>query len=591
MFDVHSAPPPQAVCPVRRSDLEVAANIASTILEGFDKHYRMFREISARAKDCFERGEWTSGREAARARIKMYDERVLEAVESVLQRYPFATDEALWPHIKLTYIGLLYSHLQPELAETFFNSVACRLLHRRYYRSEFIFWRPAVSTEHIEGDAPTYRCYYPGPSRLRGTLQTILTDFGLANPFEDLRRDILYLLRAVRSRFPNPGPPHPNFQIQVLRSLFYRNKAAYVIGRAINGHTEHPFVIPILQNGRGELYVDALVMDLEHIAVLFSFAHAYFMVEMEVPSAYVEFLHAMLPKKPKAELYAMLGLQKHGKTLFYRDLAHHLKHSTDKFKTAPGVRGMVMLVFTLPSYPYVFKLIRDYFEPPKDLDRKTVEEKYLLVKLHDRVGRLADTLEYSHVALPLERFEPELIEDLKRYAASSVQIENGSVVIKHLYIERRMIPLNMYLQDADDRQMRHAIEEYGKAIKELAGVNIFPGDMLLKNFGITRNRRVVFYDYDEICYLTECNFRHIPEPRTIEEELAAEPWYTVDPNDIFPEQFATFLFPPGRAREFFLEYHGDLAQARFWAEKQDRIRAGVQEDVFPYPQSIRFARE
>jgi isocitrate dehydrogenase kinase/phosphatase len=587
---VHAPERPSALHSLRGSDRDAAASIAETILGGFNKHYRLFREISARAKGFFEAADWSQAREAARARIKMYDERVAECVEKVLERYPCAAGEALWPQIKVAYIALLYSHRQPELAETFFNSVACRVLHRRYFRNEFIFWRPAVATEHIEGDAPTYRCHYPGRDRLGATLQAILTGFGLANSFEDLRRDVRTLLRAIRSRFPASEPLHPNFQLQVLRSLFFRNKAAYVIGRAINGHAEYPFVIPLLQNARGELYVDALVMEPEHIGVLFSFAHTYFMVDMEVPSAYVEFLHALLPKKPKAEIYTMLGLQKHGKTVFYRDLAHHLKHSTDRFVTAPGVRGMVMLVFTLPSYPYVFKLIRDYFDPPKELDRSTVESKYLLVKFHDRVGRLADTLEYSNVVLPLERFEPELLADLQRYAASSVQIEEGNVVIGHLYIERRMIPLDMYLEKADDEQMRHAIDEYGRAIKDLAGADIFPGDLLLKNFGVTRNRRVVFYDYDEICYLTQCRFRRFPTPHSFEEEMSAEPWYTVEPNDIFPEQFVTFLFPPGRARELFLEHHGDLADAAYWCKRQERIRAGILEDVFPYPQTIRFHR-
>ena len=510
----------------------------------------------------------------------MYDRRVEEAVRSVLDRFPEAElDESLWPAIKLAYIPLLHEHKQPECAETFYNSVACAVLHRRYYRNEFIFWRPAVATEHLEGDEPAYRSYYPLKGGLRTALRAILGSYGLAVPWEDLRRDVRSIVRALRARFPRPARARPNLQIQVLGSLFFRNKAAYVIGKAINGNQEVPFAVPILHNGRGGIYCDALLMDADPLIILFSFARAYFFVDMEVPAAYVSFLRQLMPKKPRAEMYMAVGLAKQGKTLFYRDLFYHLKHSSDNFVVAPGIKGMVMLVFTLPSFPYVFKVIRDRFAPPKDVTPQTVKDKYLLVKYHDRVGRLADTLEYSLVALPLERFDPKVLEELKAEAASNVEFEDDKVVIKHVYIERRMQPLNLYLdeagKDGDVERLRRALWEYGYAIKELAGAGIFPGDMLLKNFGVTRHGRVVFYDYDEIADMIECNFRRIPPPRSLEDEMSAEPYYAIGPHDIFPEQFAHFLVNDPQAREIFLERHADLMKPEFWAGKQERLRADV----------------
>jgi isocitrate dehydrogenase kinase/phosphatase len=289
-----------------------------------------------------------------------------------------------------------------------------------------------------------------------------------------------------------------------------------------------------------------------------------------------------------------VGLAKQGKTLFYRDLHYHLKHSTDRFTTAPGIKGMVMLVFTLPSFPYVFKLIRDRFAPPKDIDRQTVMDKYLLVKLHDRVGRMADTLEYSRVALPLERFDEALVAELERECASIVEFDGDKLVLGHVYIERRMQPLNLHIEElrrnGDEERLRGALRDYGNAIKELAGAGIFPGDMLLKNFGVTRHDRVVFYDYDEIAPLTELNFRRIPPPSSYEEELAAEPYWSIGAADVFPEQFERFLVANARARAIFLESHRDLLDPQFWAGKQARVREGVLEDVFPYPEEIRFAR-
>jgi isocitrate dehydrogenase kinase/phosphatase len=574
-----------------------AAEIARAILSGFDRHYRLFRQAAARAKNLFEQADWRALRELARERIAMYDTRVQEGVDSVLARFPEAeTDESLWPSIKLAYIPLLHEHRQPECAETFFNSVACQILHRRYYRNEFIFWRPAVATEHLEGDEPAYRSYYPrkGASGLRTTLAAIVRDFKLANPFEDLRRDLRSVIRALRTHFPRPARARPSLQIQVLGSLFFRNKAAYILGKAMNGNVELPFAVPILQNERRELYLDTLLVDQDQLVVLFSFAHAYFFVDMEVPAAYVSFLRTLMPKKPRAETYMSIGLHKQGKTVFYRDLFYHLRHSSDNFTVAPGIKGMVMLVFTLPSFPYVFKVIRDHFAPPKDMDRATVKQKYLLVKYHDRVGRLADTLEYSLVALPLERFDPALLEELKAEAASNIEFEGDTIVIKHVYIERRMQPLNLYLAEAaydgDTARFEGALIEYGNAIKDLAGANIFPGDMLLKNFGVTRNNRVVFYDYDEIAYMTDCNFRAIPPPTSYEDEVSAEPYWSVGANDVFPEQFERFLVSDPRAREVFLARHADLSAPQFWLGKQQRIRAGLQDDIFPYPESARFKR-
>ena len=586
---------PAKVVAIHATRHERASEVAHAILAGFDRHYRLFREASARAKTLFERADWATLRVLARERIQMYDQRVLEAVDEVRARFPEAErDESLWPAIKLAYIPLLHEHRQPECAETFYNSVACAVLHRRYYRNEFIFWRPAVATEHLEGDELAYRSYYPLRKGLRRTLAAIVRGFGLANPWEALHRDLRSVLRAARARFPRPTRARPSLQIQVLGSLFFRNKAAYAVGKIVNGSEEVPFAVPILQNERGELYLDALLLDADQLIILFSFARAYFFVDMEVPAAYVSFLRQLMPRKPRAEMYMCVGLAKQGKTMFYRDLFYHLKHSSDNFVVAPGIKGMVMLVFTLPSFPYVFKVIRDRFAPPKEMDRQTVKDKYQLVKYHDRVGRLADTLEYSLVALPLERFDAALLEELKSEAASNIEIEGDRIVIKHVYIERRMQPLNLYLAEAgadnDAARVRQALHEYGYAIKELAGAGIFPGDMLLKNFGVTRHNRVVFYDYDEIAYMIECNFRRIPPPRSIEDEMSAEPYFSVGPHDVFPEQFARFLVSDPQAREVFLERHADLMEPEFWAGKQARIRAGVQEDVYPYPEDIRFVR-
>jgi isocitrate dehydrogenase kinase/phosphatase len=314
------------------------------------------------------------------------------------------------------------------------------------------------------------------------------------------------------------------------------------------------------------------------------------MVQTDAPSTLVEFIQSLIPLKDSAEIYNSIGFNKHGKTEFYRHFTKHLQQSSDKFILAPGIKGMVMSVFTLPSYNVVFKLIKDNFDPPKQSTKTQVKEKYKLVSRHDRVGRLADTHEFENFVFEKSRFSDELLEELLKVAPSIIQIEGDKVTIQHLYIERRMIPLNIYLQKASLAEAREAVEEYGNAIKQLAAANIFPGDMLLKNFGVTRHRRVIFYDYDEICFLTDCNFRTIPEPRTYEEEMSSEPWYHVGVNDIFPEEFRSFLIGRIEVRDIFFEIHAEIFEPKFWQNLQKRIREGEVLDVFPYRQKSRLKK-
>ena len=581
------------------------AAIARAVLAGFDRHYGLFRYNAQQAKARFERGDWHGIRRLASERIAFYDQRVREAAARIEHEFGAisgldgsgsaalqdpagagAAQDPLWQQVRREYVALLAEHRQPELAETFFNSVCAKILHRSYFHNAFIFVRPAVATDYLDSEPPSYRVYYPLAEGWEPALRRMIVDLGFACPFVDVGRDLDLVLQTLEAQVLDDEAPAVDCQLQVLRGLFFRNKGAYLIGRVVNDSELIPFAIPILRDSQGRLYLDALLVGSDRIEALFNFSRAYFMVDMDVPSAYVRFLKTLMPTKPESELYTMLGLAKQGKTLFYRDLLQHLHNSHDRFILAPGIRGLVMLVFTLPSFPYVFKLIRD--KRGKDVSREHIEERYQLVKFHDRVGRMADTWEYSDVPFPKSRVDPLLMQELLDSAPSMIEDDGDAIVIRHLYIERRMVPLNLHLERADDDERERAVVEYGQAIKEMVAANIFPGDMLYKNFGVTRQGRVVFYDYDEIAYLTDCNFRRIPEPRTPEDEMASEPWYPVAPNDVFPEEFGTFLLGDPRVRKAFMAHHADLLDPEYWQLRQRRVRAGLLEDVFPYPDALRF---
>ena len=609
-----------------RLDSSVAYDIARAMMDGFNRHYQLFRTESARAKHRFETADWHGQQRAQRERIEFYDLRVKEYSRRLEREFKAGEQSmGVWQQVKLHYIGLLVNHHQPELAETFFNSVTTKILHRSYFQNDFIFVRPAVSTEYIENDEsekrPTYRCYYPTRETLRDVLVRMVQDFDLQRPFDNLEHYCGLVQQSMMARLGDTTL-RANFQIQVLTGLFFRNKGCYIIGKLVNGFNALPFALPILHTRASEaeddsadktsLAIDAVLFGEDDLLLLFSFARAYFMVDMEIPSAYVQFLRSMMPRKPRNEIYNALGLAKQGKTLFYRDFLFHLRHSTDQFRIAPGIKGMVMLVFDLPSFPYVFKVIKDYYPPQKDTTREQIKAKYLLVKQHDRVGRMADTLEYSEVGFPRDRFSEDLIVELEKFAPSQLEISDRDgdgkveVIINHVYIERRMIPLNIYLQEAFDagganaadnspaaaraaERIQRGVVEYGNAIKDLVSANIFPGDMLWKNFGITRHGKVVFYDYDEIEYITDCNFRKVPAPRNEEEEMSGEIWYSVGPKDVFPETFGPFLLGNPVVRRIFMQHHADLLEASFWQAHKDRILAGHVHDVFPYEKEKRFA--
>ncbi|MGX5915129.1 bifunctional isocitrate dehydrogenase kinase/phosphatase [Aliidiomarina sp. Khilg15.8] len=569
--------------------MDDAQRIAHQILQGFQHHYRLFQAITAEADQRFVGRDWQGVQQAARARISFYDERVVECVDALQAGANCQTlDAALWTRVKQQYTDYLSFHPQAELAETFYNSVFCKLFHRRYFHNRFIYVETTIEDRIPVPVAAEYRSYFPVQDGIYATLQSVVEDMAFAAPFANLRRDLSLLVNAFTAQTSEHQLSAHQLRLDVLRHPFYRNKAAYLVGRIVTQRQQYPFIVPVLINADGELYLDALITDRHQLSIIFSFARAYFMVRSAAPSALVRFLQTLMPHKTLAELYAAVGLHKQGKTEFYREWLAHLARSDDKLIAAPGVRGLVMMVFTLPSFPYVFKVIRDKFGSSKEFGRETVLSRYQLVKRHDRVGRMADTIEYSDVALPRARFSADLLEELQRVAGSSVELDDDQVVIRHLYIERRMTPLNLYLEYASAAETRTIIDDYGHALKAMIGANIFPGDMLLKNFGVTRSKRVVFYDYDEVQYLTDMNFREIPKARNLEDSLADEPWYSVAPNDVFPQQLTTYVFPRANLRALFCELHPQLLDPAYWREQQDRIRAGELADIFPYPPAVRF---
>ncbi len=565
----------------------LALLIAQTILQGFDAQYGRFLEVTAGAQQRFEQADWHAVQQAMKQRIHLYDHHVGLVVEQLRcitdSQHP---DADFLLEVKAHYTQLLPDYPRFEIAESFFNSVYCRLFDHRSLSPERLFIFSSQPERRFRTiPRPLAKAFWPERG-WEALLTKVLSDLPLRLPWQDKARDVRYISAHLLEALGMDALNHAH--LQVANELFYRNKAAWLVGKLITPAGTLPFLLPIHRSDEGELFVDTCLTTHAEASIVFGFARSYFMVYAPLPAATVEWLREILPGKTTAELYMAIGCQKHAKTESYREYLTYVTHSDEQFIEAPGIRGMVMLVFTLPGFDRVFKVIKDVFPPQKEMSAAHVRACYQLVKEHDRVGRMADTQEFENFVLEKRQIAPPLMALLLEQAPGKITDLGDRIAISHLYIERRMVPLNLWFEQVKGQQLRDAVEEYGNAIRQLAAANIFPGDMLFKNFGVTRHGRVVFYDYDEICYMTEVNFRDIPAPRYPEDELSAEPWYSVAPGDVFPEEFRHWLCADPEIGPLFEEMHADLFRADYWRGLQARIRQGHVEDVYAYRKRQRF---
>jgi isocitrate dehydrogenase kinase/phosphatase len=563
---------------------DLAAAGAAAIAASFEAYREEWARITGRARGRFEAKEWSAGQADARERLDLRDRLVNACVGTVRAELGGAVhDHALWRRMKELYETRVEARADREIAQSFFNSVTRRV---------FVTVGVDPAIEFLAADGPPVR-EGPVPVYTRhrrevtteALLRTILRAFAFSVPYEDLERDARIAAIELDAHLRELDDAQPIESVEMVKAIFFRGKGAYLVGRLRRGRFTTPLVLALVHGERG-VVLDAILFTAEDVSIVFSFTRSYFHVEVERPRELVAFLSTLVPHKRVSELYIAIGFNKHGKTELYREITRHIAETGEAFVPARGDRGLVMTVFTLPGLDVVFKVIKDEFRPPKQTTRREVMDKYRHVFRHDRAGRLVDAQEFEHLAFPADRFSPEVLRELRDECAASVEIGRTEISVKHLYAERRVTPLNLFIRDADEWTARQAVLDFGRALEDLAATNTFPGDLLLKNFGVTRHGRVIFYDYDELQRVTDCAFRDLPTASE-DQETSGEPWFYVGEDDVFPEEWLPFLGLSGRLREVFLQVHGALLTGRFWREMQERIREGTIVDIYPYREEQR----
>ena len=571
-----------------RARRELIQRAAALVIDAFDDYNARFADITRRARKRFFRRDWDGHRRDARARIGLYDECIAETIgrlEALLAERLLS--RTLWLDIHADYADEIIGRLDAELYKTFFNTLTRRLFKTRGVDPGMEFVALDVEpTEQITH--PVARNIYSCAEAPAAAVQRLLADPQLGCNPEFIAEDAARLADRLERDLADAGDDRL-LSIELLQVVFYRDRRAYLVGRAYGAAQWLPCIIALVHGDAG-IRVDALITQRRQVSRLFGFTYSYFHADLPTVGDAIVFLRTLLPDKPVDELYTVLGRAKQGKTERYRHFFKHLEaEQGEALREAEGKRGMVMVVFTLPSYPLVFKVVRDHFAPGKKLGREHVLSQYRLVFNHDRVGRLIDAQEYRHLAFDRERFDDQLLAELSAECGRTVRINNKQVLIQHCFVQRRVRPLDLYLRETPESEAEAMVLDYGLAIKDLARSNLFPGDLFLKNFGVTRSRRCVFYDYDEVSLITDLKFRREPPARSEEEEFADQPWFQVEPGDVFPEHFPRFIDLAPQYRRLFAEAHGDLFNAGWWRDLQDRLRRDPAGDVPPYPDHARLA--
>ncbi len=579
------------------TDNNIADLAARLALEGFDAFNEVFRTITRRARVRFEERDWAGGLHDAAERLDAYEnalDHVALRLESILGAD--ARSLPVWMAAKQYFSLLVANRYDIERAETFFNSVTRKMLNtvgiNRDVEFFYLHSRPPLP---YDGNA-IYRSYAK-TADTAATMKEILQDFPFDVCYEDIRRDAANLAGEIDLHlWPLVGTDR-SYRIDIVRAVLYRNKEAYIVGRIVAGTQVMPLIVP-LANGESGIFAETVLLHESEASIVFSFAYSYFFIDVERYDALIGFLRTIMPHAGLAELYTSLGYNRHGKTEFYRDLHRFVHVSREQFVIAPGLEGAVMIVFTLPNYDFVLKVIKDHpcflrsmNDTPKMITREQVHQRYDFVSHRDPAGRMVDTQAFENLRFRKKRFSEQLLGEFLQAAGEIVDVTDDYVIIRHVYVQRKVVPLPLYFQrEKDPEALRRVLIDFGYFLKDVAASGVFPGDLFnIWNYGVTHWGRVVLFDYDDVLPMEKVRFREKPLPRNeFEETGPEEDWICVTGEDFFMDEIERYSGIPQPLRGVFKAVHGDLYTLKFWNTLTEKLSRGEVFDVIPYDRGRRF---
>ena len=566
-------------------DPEASARILSDwIQQVFDDFYRDFCAIPAKAKAAFEAGAFQQSLQNSRDRLTLYGERMHALAHTLAEEYSGNTvAPELWDRLEQHYTASVAGRYEADLALAFLHSVRRAVFMDNWTPVDYAVDIKTQSSS--DSDVMLSRAVDEIDA---GLIQEMLAIPSFGIPFRDVVGDSERAADKVDRTLRKRGLADSITAVDVIRGGFFRNRGVYVVGRIrLHGGSVVPLILALLHDEAG-IYIDAVLADEPEAHNLFSTTRANFIVTNDHYHELAEFLYGIMPKRPLGLHYSSLGFNHFGKVAVMDELTAELTEDDAVLDTAVGFPGTVAIGFQAPGSVYNLKVIRDH---PTDNYKwgdfagvESVLEKYRQVHDINRTGSMLDNAIYYNVTLPKSHFAMELLSEMLEDASNAVSLRGTTVFFQHLIVQRKMIPMPVFLEQAPREDCERAVISLGQCIKNNMAANIFNRDLDGRNYGVGSHIRVYLFDYDALETFTDVKIRSNQGRFDGEEDIPG--WFFEDGVVFLPEEIESGLRIVDRdLRRLFRSVHGDLLKVEYWQRIQDELRCGNVPQIQVYPES------
>jgi isocitrate dehydrogenase kinase/phosphatase len=561
---------------------------AALILSIYNDFYSQLCEYPHRAQRAFETMDPHASIRISQERLGLYSRYIAEHGPRILAAFPaLAADTAVWEALDRLFTAMIVDRYDADIAFSFAHSI-----RRNIGRG---LWRPVAYS-------------FPPPSKLRAysmasvhrrlrvldridaeLLSTALRVPNFSVPFRDLQGDAEKIRERTEQLLHDASNGSRVLALDVVEAGFFRDRSAFIVGRWVLADDRIvPFVVALLNSPEG-IYADAVLHRVSDIHDLFSSALANFHVTTRLYYQTCVFLFSLMPRRPFGNHYSTIGFNHVGKVAILNEINEQFRRG-HRFQRSPGAPGTVALGFTFNECTYHLKVIRD--KPTNSYKWgaypgvAAVSDKYRVVHEINRAGSMLDNVMYFNLRLDRDMFDPELLDEICRQAAGSVQVDRDGVYLRSLIVQLKIVPLPVFLETADDNATRAVMVSLGHCIRNNAATNIFNKDLDSRNYGVGRYGRVFLFDYDAVEKLTDVKIRTNTDREPGEE--AVPEWFFEDGVIFLPEELEHGMqLKSPYARRCFREENSDLLSVEYWQDVRQKLKRGEVPGLQIYPDSAK----